>query len=487
MDFYLTFSIFSNKFEDSHNTNPSAMIFRIIFIILLLFFSSCKRSDEDNTEDNYIFTGTVIDQVTKQPVAGASVSAGRKLFCEINKEVGRFGPAVLSAKDGKFKISIQKSTYELGIRGGCPKIVASKESYIGSSEVSVPKEEGAENMIVEMYQGGNLNLSVKCDTLIDNVDSVEIRISRWPFFNYPYEYSVICKGRDFDKSILFVNLWSNTSYGIQVGRIGRSVLDILALPYSSSTTISIKPGTTTDCSISFGIDPDSPTRITALFNSKLTYNTVSDINGNVYRTITIGTQTWMAENLRTVKFSNGDLIETTTPVTLSLGDNISPIYQWVFEGKESKASWYGRLYTWYTAADSRNICPAGWHVPSKSEWQTLVDYLSAGGYGYMGVSSDIGKSMAALSGWKISDTPGTPGNDQPGNNSSGFTALPGGQRFYDGSFRDFGSGCFLWSSTEENSENGWILEMMHSMMSAQISKYTRNKKTGYSVRCIKDN
>ena len=136
-------------------------------------------------------------------------------------------------------------------------------------------------------------------------------------------------------------------------------------------------------------------------------DSVKDIDGNVYRTITIGTQVWMAENLKTTKYRNGDLIGTTTPATLVIEGESTPKYQWAYDGNESNVATYGRLYTWYVATDSRNVCPIGWHVPTDAEWTTLTDYLIKNGYGYGDgyKGMDIAKSMAATSGWVADETP----------------------------------------------------------------------------------
>ena len=95
---------------------------------------------------------------------------------------------------------------------------------------------------------------------------------------------------------------------------------------------------------------------------------VSDVEGNVYKTVTIGTQTWMAENLRTTRYRNGDAVGTTNAATLDIGSESAPKYQWAYAGDENNAAAYGRLYTWYAVTDDRNICPAGWHVPGDDEW-----------------------------------------------------------------------------------------------------------------------
>jgi uncharacterized protein (TIGR02145 family) len=123
-------------------------------------------------------------------------------------------------------------------------------------------------------------------------------------------------------------------------------------------------------------------------------NAIKDVDGNVYTSVTIGTQVWMVENLKTTKYRNGDLIGTTNPATLDITGETSPKYQWPHDGNESNvATYYGRLYTWWAVTDSRNVCPTGWHVPSYAEWTTLTDYLTNNGYGYEGTGGDIAKSM----------------------------------------------------------------------------------------------
>ena len=89
----------------------------------------------------------------------------------------------------------------------------------------------------------------------------------------------------------------------------------------------------------------------------LSSNTVSDAEGNIYNIIGIGTQVWMAENLKTTRYRNGDLIGTTTSADLDITAEDTPKYQWAYNGNESNVATYGRLYTWYAVTDSRNVCP----------------------------------------------------------------------------------------------------------------------------------
>ena len=103
--------------------------------------------------------------------------------------------------------------------------------------------------------------------------------------------------------------------------------------------------------------------------------TVTDIDGNVYQTVTIGTQVWMKENLKVTKYCNGDVIGTTTPASLDISGEDTPKYQWAPNGDESNVAVYGRLYTWHAVTDSRNVCPTGWHLPDDAEWATLTTFL----------------------------------------------------------------------------------------------------------------
>lgn len=169
---------------------------------------------------------------------------------------------------------------------------------------------------------------------------------------------------------------------------------------------------------------------------------VTDIDGNVYHTVTIGKQVWMLENLKTTKYRNGDSIGTTTPATLDISEVNNPKYQWAYAGNESNVVTYGRLYTWYAATDNRNVCPIGWHVPNNTEWELLHATLGA-------IKID---KMEYRHTSKIED--------------KGFTLPSGGNRYFDGSFNNIWVTGHYWSSSEDPDS-----EDVHY---------------GNSVRCIKD-
>jgi len=212
----------------------------------------------------------------------------------------------------------------------------------------------------------------------------------------------------------------------------------------------------------------------------------TDIDGNVYHTVTIGTQVWMVENLKTTRYRTGEAIGTTTPATKDIDSESTPKYQWAHNGDESNVAKYGRLYTWYAVADSRNIAPAGWHVPTDAEWTTLENYLIANGYNYDGttIGNKIGKSLAATTDWYSNTVTGTIGNDLTKNNTSGFSVLPGGGHFAYGTFDTIGKYGFWWSSTEYNTTNAWSRSL--SFQDGGLNRNDYRKSYGFSVRCIRD-
>jgi uncharacterized protein (TIGR02145 family) len=202
------------------------------------------------------------------------------------------------------------------------------------------------------------------------------------------------------------------------------------------------------------------------FNAGLTYGTMTDIEGNVYKTITIGTQTWMAENLRTTKYRNGDLIPNVTIMGGWSGLNTSA-YCWYNNDANSYKLLYGAMYNWYAVADTRNIAPVGWHIPTDAEWATLINYC-----GGQGVAAGPLKESGTTH-W-VTDSGAT--------NSSGFSALPGGSR---GAFFNLvGDYSYTWSSTEISSTNAGYILIVSDINNCY--RFDDQKMNGFNVRCIKD-
>ena len=209
--------------------------------------------------------------------------------------------------------------------------------------------------------------------------------------------------------------------------------------------------------------------------------TVTDADMNVYRTVKIGTQIWMAESLRTTKYNDGTAIPNIGANTAWSG-LVTPGYCW-YNNDAANKSTYSALYNWY-AVNSGKLCPTGWHVPTDAEWTELTDYLAGMGYGYQGTGSNIAKSMAETSGWNSSATAGNVGNDPSSNNNSLFAALPGGNRIGDGAFNKMGSYSLFWSSTEQDAGSAFFRSLYYG--SGKVDRAPVFKGNGLSVRCIKD-
>ena len=205
---------------------------------------------------------------------------------------------------------------------------------------------------------------------------------------------------------------------------------------------------------------------------------VTDIDGNIYHTIKIGTQTWMVENLKTTKYRNGDLIPNVTDNTWS---KLNSGAYCVYNNSSTNDLMYGKLYNFYAVSDIRNIAPKGWHVPSDAEFTILLNYVSF----YIGNSISIAKSLASTNEWTNSTYYGVTGCDLSLNNSSGFSALPGGYRDSKGNFvKQIGNYCAFASSTTVGSN--WVYERYIRYDISTIIKDASELNGGYSIRCLKD-
>ena len=200
--------------------------------------------------------------------------------------------------------------------------------------------------------------------------------------------------------------------------------------------------------------------------------------------MTIGNQIWMTENLKTTKYRNGDPIPTGLS-DVNWSGTTSGAYA-IYNNDNINNDKFGLLYNWYAVTDSRHLCPTGWHEPSDADWTILETYLTNNGYGFGGSGNDIAKSMAATSGWLESSLTGSVGNDQASNNSSGFAALPGGFRHYEGFFNYIDYIGFWWSSSggESGSNDAWSRYLENNSIDLRNAQYDKHK--GLSVRCIKD-
>lgn len=186
-----------------------------------------------------------------------------------------------------------------------------------------------------------------------------------------------------------------------------------------------------------------------------------------YPSIQIGTQYWMDKNLEVTTYSNGDIIpyvpDATTWAGLTSG-------AWCYYNNDP-SSGYGKLYNWYAAADSRGLCPAGWHVPTDLEWTALVAFL--GGSSVAGGKMKTTGTTRWASAVNVNST-----------NSSGFAALPGGRRFDNAASEYLGSRGYWWSATQASATHAWNLNIFFDSDATSFNDF--RKWYGFSVRCIKN-
>lgn len=213
--------------------------------------------------------------------------------------------------------------------------------------------------------------------------------------------------------------------------------------------------------------------------------TVTDLDGNVYPTVTIGTQVWMAENLKVTHYANGDNIAYVRADTDWYNLNTGALSYYSHDTLNRNV--YGNLYNGFAVLDSRNVCPEGWHVPTDDEWVLLERTICSS------ATCTLDFPYASLnSGWqgtdeggKLKET-GTLHWNSPNTgatNSSGMTVLPGGYRYWDGLFYTIGDYTILWTATEDSSQvNMWFRGILNNR--SDVYKGYGDKKNGMSIRCV---
>ena len=260
---------------------------------------------------------------------------------------------------------------------------------------------------------------------------------------------------------------------------------------SSSTTYYVRAYATNSVGTSYGNEL-SFTTTTTTSNGQPCPNasTLTDIDGNTYNTVQIGSQCWMKESLRTTKYADG------TAISQGSGSSTTTAYWYYPNGDASNKPTYGLLYNWKavmrnsSSSDSnpsgvQGICPTGWHVPSDAEWKQVeiavgMSQSDADDTGYRG---NIAAKLSGNIGWTSSSNANAAGNmSAPNRNSSGFSVLPAGRYYYN--YMSFGTDVHFWNTTEYNSSKAWQHTLKHS--SAGVGRSDDDKVSGYSVRCVKD-
>jgi uncharacterized protein (TIGR02145 family) len=195
---------------------------------------------------------------------------------------------------------------------------------------------------------------------------------------------------------------------------------------------------------------------------------VIDVEGNIYKTVKIGTQVWMAENLRTSKYNDGTDI-TLTPGSGQWNNLFSAGYCWYDNDEPAFKELYGALYNGYSVVSGK-LCPDGWHIPDKQEWLVLREFL--------------GDSIKAGGKMKEAGSANWQSPNKGADNSSGFTAVAAGIRYFEGTFSSDKSYTSMWSATETSQGELWCTSLYFA--DATLSLNQRSKKYGFSVRCIKE-
>jgi uncharacterized protein (TIGR02145 family) len=257
-----------------------------------------------------------------------------------------------------------------------------------------------------------------------------------------------------------------------------NVITISGTPSVTGTFNYTIPLTGTSCS---SVNATGTITVTTACGS---VSSVPDYDGNAYATVSIGTQCWTTSNLKVTKYNDGTAIPDETANTggwggLNTGARTDYTGATGIPLGQTYVSTYGYLYNWYAAkgiatAGSptyKNICPIGWHVPTDTEWFTLTNYLG---------TTPPGNAMKSTGTtyWSSQST-GT-------NNSSGFSALPGGRRVNDGSFSNIRTNAFFWSDAEDSSSSNNGYSRRLATNNGDVTRLSSNKSTGASVRCLKD-
>ncbi len=219
-------------------------------------------------------------------------------------------------------------------------------------------------------------------------------------------------------------------------------------------------------------------------------NPVTDIDGNTYLVLQLGSQCWMRENLRVTRYANG------TNITLSATPSTNTAYRMNPNNNASNVSTYGYLYNWAavmngaSSSDSnpsgvQGICPDGWHLPSKREWEQLKNYLVSQSSYHCNFNNEyLGKSLASTTGWNSSSTTCAVGNNPSSNNSTGFSAPPAGS-FYDFGYPHVGNYSFFWLTTQhQNPQQSYVFHVRYDSPNATTGYM--EWKGGYSVRCVRN-
>jgi uncharacterized protein (TIGR02145 family) len=267
-------------------------------------------------------------------------------------------------------------------------------------------------------------------------------------------------------------------FGLSPGYFGSFISGL-----SANTTYYVRAYATNNTGTGYGQE----IQFVTLDNFTGQTGTLNDGDGNSYQTIGIGSQIWMAENLKTTQFNDGTSIPNVSD-NATWTTTTAPAYSYYDTILDNKNT-YGALYNWHTldtaVNGNKNVCPAGWHVPNEEEWKTLINFLGESVTGEWSMNTPVAGGNIAGEMLKESGTAHwiAPNN---GTNEIGFMALPGGMRYPSGFFDDIGKAGTWWVSTKQN--YGDMYPYYYSIYhdNSAISGGAWNRSVGFSVRCVKN-
>ena len=426
-----------------------------------------KQNETANSTTNAVITtmqqnlADVDIKIAQQKIIIESNSTSLKDL--INKET----PEVTFSENTKSQsvknaiAAIDKKMFEINLR---KKAAKEKELKIISTSVNTPlNEEAINKMATEI-----LNQKIYLERSFGNIENF-IELTNADQNNYKnYKAG--------DKISLYRTVDNMWLYLVPGNRNSESKLTIVA-NFAINDSI---PSSTTKVASTYNYSKNITSENSSSSSSSSSNNAVTDIDGNVYHTVIIGSQVWLVENFKATHYRNGDAIPNVTDdVEWS---NLTTGAYCNYDNNTSKANTFGRLYNWYAVNDKRNLAPKGFHIATDDDWKTLEKFLGmeisdANNTGWRG-KKEGGKL-------KESNDPYWISHSKDANNSTGFTARPGGYRRYNGTFSYMGNNGSWWCSTEYTSSSSWYRYL--NCNGDGIYRTNDTKQNGFSVRCVKDN
>jgi len=456
----------------------TAGITACVILMLIALMMSCSK-EKENEEAPKVTCGSgsgyPIEFCKQVDVFGSVIGLPGLDAIEVTCLVGPEGATVSNGKNGTYYCS---GTYKLAstLFG---KISLSWESgtiYIEepTTDFEIYQGEGSFSVAITKVQGGNGNICLNMWYDYDFIFSTVLIADQCDAIEAPNDLNAVYFP-DLSQVKLF---WVDNSHNETGFDIYRSVLP--TTEYEKIGEVGVDKTTYTD--VEYAADQvnyyqiraksdvaNSITTPSVSVNTSEVAITLTDIDGNTYKAVRIGTQIWMAENLKVTHYRNGDSIpnikDETAWSSLTTGACCS------YNNNNENSITYGKIYNWYAVEDSRNIAPAGWHVPTNSEWTTLANYLG-------GENKAGGKlKEAGTEHWYSPNIAAT--------NQYGFTAVPGGCRLSIGEFIYIRYSGYWWSAKESATPLVFWWKMNNDGATLDNGGWS-DMESGYCIRCVKD-